>query len=195
MKTGTHARHSKDAPDWQTPEDYVEGGRSAMGGIDLDPMSDDEAQKRVKAARYFTADDDGLKQVWYGNVFLNPAGGLVNKAWDKLHSSPQVRQFIFVGFSLEQLQTLQNASCGRHPLEFHHCITRRRIAFIESAARKTIRRKKWRADIAAGKEGVPKVFPEMTSPSHGNYICGWGMSGAAFRAAFERFGIVRTQHD
>ena len=43
-----------------------------MGSIDIDPASCELANKVVKATKYFTKEDDGLKQEWPGNVFLNP---------------------------------------------------------------------------------------------------------------------------
>ncbi len=184
--TATHkALHSADAPDWQTPADYAEAAREVMGGIDLDPMSDFEANERIKAKKFYTVEDDGLSLPWEGRVFLNPAGGLVNEAWVKLMESA-ISQFVWIGFSLEQLQTLQSAKTVLQPFDFHVCIPRRRIAFVENSVRKEDRRIKW----AAG-EGRNGPFKEKASPSHGNYICGWGMSGAKFRAVFERFGYVQ----
>jgi|SRR5579862_978476 len=180
------ALHSADAPDWQMPAEYVEAARQAMGGIDLDPMTDSEAQARIQATNFYTAFDDGLSRRWDGRVFLNPAGGLVNAAWDKLMSSLRVTAFIWVGFSLEQLQTLQSAKHKTHPLDFYLCIPSRRIAFIEATARKEARRA-----ACARQGGGP--FKEKASPSHGNYIAGWGMTDHAFHAAFDQFGVVRCE--
>ncbi|HUV08428.1 MAG TPA: DNA N-6-adenine-methyltransferase, partial [Spirochaetia bacterium] len=50
----------------------IEAVRAAMESIDLDPASCPDAQKTVKSAHYFTEQDNGLEQDWYGNVFLNP---------------------------------------------------------------------------------------------------------------------------
>ena len=43
-----------------------------MGGIDLDPASSEIAQQTVKAAKYFTASDNGLQHEWHGRIWLNP---------------------------------------------------------------------------------------------------------------------------
>lgn len=58
--------------EWYTPVEYIELARKVMGSIDLDPASNDEAQKIIKAEKYFTANDDGIKHNWNGNIWLNP---------------------------------------------------------------------------------------------------------------------------
>ena len=55
-----------------TPAYIIEGAREVMGGIDTDPASCAKANRIVKAERYYDKGDDGLKQPWYGNVWLNP---------------------------------------------------------------------------------------------------------------------------
>src|SRR5687767_5219509 len=57
--------------EYYTPEFIIEAARRVMGAIDLDPASSKEANKRVKAARYFTKKDNGLSHLWYGRVFMN----------------------------------------------------------------------------------------------------------------------------
>jgi ParB family transcriptional regulator, chromosome partitioning protein len=46
--------------------------RDVLGAFDLDPASCEEANKNVKAARFYSAEDDGLTQEWHGRVWLNP---------------------------------------------------------------------------------------------------------------------------
>ena len=57
-----------------------------MGSIDLDPASSDIAQQIVGAAKYYTAETNGLVDDWYGNVWLNPpySSELIVKFVDKL---------------------------------------------------------------------------------------------------------------
>ncbi len=43
-----------------------------MGSIDCDPASAEIANRTVKATVYFTKEQDGLKQKWNGNVWMNP---------------------------------------------------------------------------------------------------------------------------
>jgi len=69
--TGTQGHVSVDR-NWYTPEPYVEMAREVMGDIDLDPASDAEAQKVVKANLFYDKEDDGLKYPWHSRVWLNP---------------------------------------------------------------------------------------------------------------------------
>ena len=55
-----------------TPKHIIELARNVMGAIDTDPASCHKAQKVVKASQYFTKEDNGLKQDWLGNVWMNP---------------------------------------------------------------------------------------------------------------------------
>ena len=79
-----------------TPRRFIELARKVMGTIDLDPASTELANETVKARNYFDIYDDGLRQKWYGNVWLNPPysrvnGGtyqelFINKALEEYHS-------------------------------------------------------------------------------------------------------------
>jgi hypothetical protein len=58
--------------EWYTPPKYIELARAVLGEIDLDPASSEKAQEAVRAKRYFTAADQGLRHEWRGRVWLNP---------------------------------------------------------------------------------------------------------------------------
>ena len=57
--------------EWYTPSNIIELAREVMGEIDLDPASCDEANLTVKATRYHTSQDNGLRHPWKGRIWLN----------------------------------------------------------------------------------------------------------------------------
>lgn len=202
--TTTEARHSMASPDWQSPPWLVELARHTLGVIDLDPASDVEANEIVRAGRIYTKEDDGLALPWFGNVFINPPGGLVTAFWERLTGEWFSQRFeagIWVGYSLEQLQTLQQSRLtDTTPMQFPMCIPKRRIAFVENEAAKaarvakiiargqrpdaSARAKQAAADCLAGK-------PPKNAPSHANYITYLGRRPHRFAELFREVGTVR----
>lgn len=86
LKLGENYRaNSTGENEWYTPADHIEIARQVLGEIDLDPASNAEANKIVKAKKYFSEEDDGLSKEWSGRVWLNPPysrdlmGPFVNK--------------------------------------------------------------------------------------------------------------------
>lgn len=173
------ARHSMDSAEWYSPAPYVDAAREVMGGIDLDPASHEDANQIVQAPRFYTANYDGLSKPWFGRIFLNPPGGLVDVFWMALMTAwlhKDIEQAVWIGYSLEQLQTLQMLQGGgwRTPLNFPICVPKRRIAFVESEAKKAARKK-------------PN---QRSSPSHGNYVTYLGDQNEKFAEVFGKFGQV-----
>lgn len=180
------ARHTCDSPEWYTPSAYVESARRVMGGIDLDPASHEEANRTVKALRFYSEVDNGLAQKWPGRAFVNPPGGLVNEFWEKAlmqGAAGWLKQMVWIGYSLEQFQTLQQSNAAAMPFHFPTCFPSRRIAFVENEAKKAQRIAKL---IAQGKKPNQK-----SSPSHANYITYVGPNVDAFVAEFGQYGGVR----
>ena len=122
--------------EWYTPSRYIEAARAVMGGIDLDPASCELANRTVKATRYYTKEDDGLAQAWYGKVWLNPPYGRVNGS-----GASVIRMFVtklideYEQGRIEQamlLTTVQTNSTWFQALwRFPICFTSHRVAFIK----------------------------------------------------------------
>lgn len=70
--TKTSSQEHYDGDEWYTPPNIIELVRKTLGGIDLDPASNDHAQKTVGAAKFYTKSDDALTKQWRGRVFCNP---------------------------------------------------------------------------------------------------------------------------
>ena len=58
--------------EWYTPDDCIALATKVLGDIDLDPASCEIANCIVKASSFYSLEDDGLTQEWFGNVWLNP---------------------------------------------------------------------------------------------------------------------------
>lgn len=74
--------------EWYTPKKYIDMAREVMGEIDLDPASNDYANKTVNATTYYTKEDDGLNKDWKGRIWLNPPySSIISKFIDKICNS------------------------------------------------------------------------------------------------------------
>lgn len=76
---GNHSQNVND--EWQTPEMYIHAARRVMGTIDVDPASNDVAQRSILANTYFTKENSALDKEWIGKVWLNPPYSRVIKAF------------------------------------------------------------------------------------------------------------------
>ena len=144
-------QHLSKSAEWYTPQDIIEAAREVMGAIHLDPASSAKANERVKAERYYTKSDNSLQQPWVGRVFCNPpgdpSGKLIQAFWRKLVAefiSGRTSQAVWIGFNINQLQTLQ--CCPLSPLDFSICYPKKRLHFVPNDR-------------------------EPGSPTHANYVC------------------------
>ena len=130
--------HSSRTDRWFTPEYLIEMAKAVLGDIDLDPASEELANRAIQAKTIITQERDGLTTEWSeGSIFLNPPGGkLKNRSlsalfWAKLMDHKQnckLTHAIYIGFSLEQLAISQSYH-ELKMLDFPLCVPRKRIKF------------------------------------------------------------------
>jgi phage N-6-adenine-methyltransferase len=113
-----------------TPAAYVEAARAVLGTIDLDPASNAQAQQTVKAEQYFTPEDDGLRQMWIGNVWLNPPyhrelqPAFVDKLIEEVKAY-RVKQAIMLTNNSTDTEWFRKAASAANAI----CFTNGRVAF------------------------------------------------------------------
>jgi phage N-6-adenine-methyltransferase len=165
---GAHVANNSGENEWYTPSEYVEAARKAMGGIDLDPASSPKAQETVQAGRFFTKDDDGLVQDWFGRVWMNPPYAqplmtqFAEKALVELNFGRVTAMVILTNNATETAwgNTLL-AACDAV------CFIRGRIKFLNA-------------------QGV-----EEHTPLQGQMVTYYGSDPDAFAYAFGALGVVR----
>jgi len=200
----SNVKHSSSSAEHFTPPAIIEAARDLMGHISLDPATTRLANSQlVKADNIYTTKTNGFTKVWHGNVFLNPPGGWCDEKgrplsrqggqssakawWFKLAAEYKayVRSAIFIGFSVEILQTTQGLthleSILPTPSQFPICLPAKRIRFFLQEGRK---------------------FVESSSPTHSNVIVylppmdgKWNEHLDRFRTTFSRYGSIMVPAD
>jgi len=92
-------RHLPPTPEWGSPGWLVKSASEAMGGITTDPCTSPIFQEVIQAPYAYTAQDNGLAQPWYGNVFINPPVMHARAFWARMVDDWQagvIDQGIFV---------------------------------------------------------------------------------------------------
>lgn len=116
--------------EWHTPPEFLERARAVLGVFDLDPASTFAAQRNVKAAKFFTKKEDGLKQQWQGRVWLNPpyAQPLIDEFVNKLLSELMVgaTSAIMLTHNYTDTKWFQASAAIADAI----CFTRGRVRFI-----------------------------------------------------------------
>lgn len=169
-------QHSSKTNEHYTPVPYIEAARLTMGSIDLDPATTAEVNGRtVLASQFFTKEDDGMSKVWFGNVFLNPPGGVTKNRsnaalwWNRLQKAyytGEIAQAVFVGFTLEILRSTQDCHIWIGAASAV-CYPKSRIQFLD------------------------EQFEPQKHPGHANIVAYLGPRKEQFVSEFERFGKCR----
>lgn len=167
-KSHQHQNADSGNVEWFTPVPILQAAKRVMGGFDLDPFSSPATNERVKAARIFTVAEDGLKQDWFGRVWMNhPYGRTTNR--------PCVEKLITEFFC----GNVQEACCitfantselwFRYLLQFPQCFLNPRTQYIDGATGKAAR-------------GVTK----------GSVVTYLGNDLSGFRREFSSLGVVKV---
>lgn len=153
--------------EWYTPPEYIAAARELMGGIDLDPASCEIANKIVTADKFFSIEEDGLKQEWRGRIWMNPpyASNLIGQFASKLVS--EVR----AGNVTQACVLVNNATETRWFQEMTAesvavCFVQGRIKFID-------------------KNGITSG-----TPLQGQAILYFGENPFIFTNVFKKFGVI-----
>ncbi len=157
--------------EWYTPPRFLDAAHEVMGGIDLDPASNAFANNAVRAARFYTPEDDGYALPWYGRVWLNPPYGLGDDESNQARWSSRLLKAYQAGDVSEAI-LLVNAVPGNGwfvPLKnYPICFPDARIRFYS-------------ADTEAGQ------------PTHSNALVYFGPNVALFVRVFSQFGAVMAR--
>ena len=139
--------------------------RGVMGEIDCDPASCDIAQSYIKAATYYTIENDGLLHEWKGRVFLNPPyqRDLIKAFLNHLFTQRGVTEYITLTNNSTATKWGQMLIQGSELI----CFLQRRIRFLSQGTE----------DIAG-------------SPLQGQMVCYRGPNKAKFKETFGDLGIV-----
>lgn len=68
---------TSDSAEWETPQDFF-NELDREFNFTLDPCATFE---NAKCAEYYTKEDDGLRQEWWGTVYMNPPYGREIGKW------------------------------------------------------------------------------------------------------------------
>lgn len=177
-----HIGLSNNSDQWFTPPEIVAKVHSTFSGlISLDPCGSEESNKIVQAEKVITKNSIDTDWGYAGNVFCNPPSGkytgtnldfksLSNPQafFKKLNQgvdSSQIYQYIFLGYSIEQLQTLQTKT--EIPSDCLICVPSKRIRFVDQSGNRN-------------------------SPTHGNCIIYRGEQPDRFAEVFGAwfFGVM-----
>lgn len=162
----THGTQGTGENEWYTPAQYIDAARLVLGEIDLDPASSALANKTVRAANIFTAEDSGLQQDWAGRVWMNPPYSriLLPKFVDKFlqeYRADRVTHGIVLTHAYTDTEWFHKLAKGCRLL----CLTRGRISFEDTSGNRA-------------------------APTQGQAFFYFGDDDKAFTTVFSEIGLV-----
>jgi hypothetical protein len=119
QKKKAHVSNNSGNNEWYTPPKYTDSARVVMGCIDLDPASSVIANEVVQAGTIYTAEENGLEQEWFGNIWMNPpyAQPLIHQFCEKLTTEKYEQAIVLVNNATETKwgNTILEGYCHRKP--------------------------------------------------------------------------------
>jgi len=77
----TNIHRTSKTPEWYSPDIIIDEVIKLYVTIDLDPCTNSKIKPNVPAHAYFDLSDNGLKQEWFGSVYVNPPYGREVGKW------------------------------------------------------------------------------------------------------------------
>lgn len=165
-ETEAHVGVNSGDAEWFTPAEVIAAARAVMGSIDLDPASSAVANEVVQATRFYTSEQDGLRQAWAGRVWINPP-----------FNQPTVKDFC-ARLMDEVAEARVQAACALLNNNTETALFQAMAQVASAICFPLGRMKFWHPE------------KEPSSPLQGQAVLYFGQDVEAFRAAFVRFGFT-----
>lgn len=131
-----HVSNNSGENEWYTPVQFIDAARDVMGGIDLDPASNDVSNAWIQASTFYTKDDNGLAKDWSGRVWMNPpyAQPLIQQFCEKVVAS-------YVDGSVPEAIVLVNNATETRSFQFMAvectaiCFPKGRIRYLDESGK------------------------------------------------------------
>jgi hypothetical protein len=149
--------------EWGTPPHIIAAAREVLGGIDLDPFSNDLANQTVGATTYHTANNP-YAGYYAGRVWCNPPYSLLDPTFTRRMVASYELGFMSQALILVPART--DTRWGQPFLQWPVCFVTGRLRFL----------------LPDGARGESAPFPSMVV-----YI---GDDPAPFARVFGRLGVV-----
>lgn len=117
---------------WGTPPHIIAAARDVMGGIDLDPYSNDKAQETVQAGRYCTVANP-YTGYYEGRVWCNPPYSLLRAEGPSFaHRMLDSYEFGFVKEALILVPARVDTRWAQPFLRLPVCFIKGRVQFLRA---------------------------------------------------------------
>jgi hypothetical protein len=191
MTDNRHIGLSVKTDQWFTPPEILKRVHDTLGTIHLDPCGSAESNQVVRANQYISSESIDTCWGYPGSVYCNPPSGKYNgyevrgvrkmnpeyrglsnpqaffKKLNQMYDNGHLTTYIFLGYSIEQMQTLQSKQSI--PRDCLFCVPSKRIRFVDQSGNRN-------------------------SPTHGNCLIYRGPNPQRFISGFSDLGMILGVH-